>query len=212
MAAYVRPELPHRDYFDDDGQPIEYGNRWGGEPPPENAYSRTSHLERFDGVHVVAEALISWLIDTYDVMAEDGADVVGDFVHAPAGVVRAVRLTPRSVDGAPITFAFTDFPGVFVHAGALHEFHFPACGCDACDDNIPYLLDGLEWTVRTIVTGGYSESFSPLPGSWVEHSLDEPGVASSSGRSRAQDLPSWRVDAARRIVPRDGQWRAWPER
>ena len=48
-----------------------------------------------------------------------------------------MRLSPRSPTGAPLTVVLTGFPGVMVEAGVLHSIPFPACGCDACDEDVP---------------------------------------------------------------------------
>lgn len=45
MTTYQRPILPKDMYYDEQGEPIPYGKRWGGESPPEDSYSRTSNLE-----------------------------------------------------------------------------------------------------------------------------------------------------------------------
>ena len=52
---------------------------------------------------------------------------------------------------------FTAYPGIFLHAGLLHDFHYPACGCDACDSNWVAEADGLEQQVLAVVTGHYRE-------------------------------------------------------
>ncbi|WP_404810209.1 DUF6226 family protein [Microbacterium terricola] len=40
-----------------------------------------------------------------------------------------------------MTFVLTEFPGVHLRAGVLHDFHFPTCGCDACDDDVFHRQD-----------------------------------------------------------------------
>ena len=47
---------------------------------------------------------------------------------------------------AALTFVYTSFPSVLVQAGLLHDFSFPSCGCDACDETWESSADGLEWT------------------------------------------------------------------
>jgi hypothetical protein len=53
----------------------------------------------------------------------------------------------------------TGYPGVMVHAGVLHDFPFPVCGCDACDETAETTADGMELLVLTVVAGGYSERY-----------------------------------------------------
>ncbi|MGX9294439.1 DUF6226 family protein [Tsukamurella paurometabola] len=48
---------------------IEYGDRWGIDSPPDDSYSRTINLDRFEPLHLVADALIDHLVSTYEVTA-----------------------------------------------------------------------------------------------------------------------------------------------
>ncbi|WP_354476545.1 DUF6226 family protein [Marisediminicola sp. UYEF4] len=68
-----------------------------------------------------------------------------------------LAVIPREPTAAPLTIVFTGFPGLFLHSGVLHDFHLPVCGGDACDDDVTNVADELEWTVRTIASGGYPE-------------------------------------------------------
>jgi hypothetical protein len=210
MTEYRRPTFPERNYLDEHGLPIDYGYRWGDASPPEAAYSRMSNQHRFAPLHAAAIALIDWLETTFNVDVEQTLNVAADLLRVPDDVVRAVRVVPREATAAPLTFVLTPLPGVFLHAGLLHDFHFPVCGCDACDDDVTDVVDDLEWTVRTVVSGGYSECLDLWPGQRVENKLDEPGVRMSSGRSRIRDLPDARVKLARRRLPHAGQWKPWP--
>jgi hypothetical protein len=210
MTEYRRPTFPVEIYRDEQGRPIYYGNRWGGESPPEDSYSRLSNPQRFAPLHAVADALIDWLQATFDVTLEQTPSAASDLLHMPDHVVRAVRVVPRDPTAAPLTFVLTPFPGIYLHAGVLHDFHLPVCGCDACDDDVLNLAEELEWTVRTVVSGGYSERFDPGRGDWIEFRLEEPGVGMRSGRSRTADLPEDRVRFARTALPAAGQWSAWP--
>ncbi|WP_188744590.1 DUF6226 family protein [Agromyces bauzanensis] len=212
MTDYQRPALVIPTFFDAEGREIEYGHRWGGESPPDDSYSRTSNLERFAPLHTVADALIDWLAATFDVTHEEDASVASDVLRAPDDVQRAVRLTPTDSACAPLTFLLTSFTGIVLHAGALHDFLFPVCGCDACDEDVVGLADELEWTVRTVAYGGYSEAIDPWPGTWVEYRLEEDGVGMRSGRSRANDIPSERRRTAKQMLPSGSAWRPWPVR
>ena len=44
MTEYQRPTFLMEIYRDEQGRPIDYGNRWAGASPPEDAYSRVSNL------------------------------------------------------------------------------------------------------------------------------------------------------------------------
>ncbi|MDJ0322503.1 DUF6226 family protein [Cryobacterium sp. PH31-AA6] len=210
MTEYRRPTFPVEIYRDEQGRPIDYGNRWGGASPPEDAYSRVSNLQRFARLHDVADALIEWLQTTFDVAVDEAPNATADLLHLPNEVVRAVRVVPRNPTAAPLTFVLTPFTGVYLHAGLLNDFHLPVCGCDACDEDVLNLAEELEWTTRTVVSGGYSERFDPGRGDWIEYRLEEPGVGMRSGRSRTEDLPEDRVKSARTALPPAGQWSPWP--
>ncbi|ALE06021.1 hypothetical protein AL755_11950 [Arthrobacter sp. ERGS1:01] len=212
MSDYRRPAFPTEVYRDEQGNPIEYGNRWGAESPPMDSYSRVSNLQRFLPLHAVAGALIAWLQDTFEVSVVEDPEVTTDLLHLPNDVVRAVRVVPASPTAAPLTFVLTRFPGVFLHAGSLHDFHFPACGCDACDHDATRLAEDLEWTVRLVISGCYFEQFDQGPGRWVEFRLEEPEVGIRSGRSLTKDLPETRVKLARTALPSGGQWAPWERR
>lgn len=113
-------------------------------------------------LHPVALTLIEWLQSTFDVDVEQTRSAAMDLINVPDDVVQTVRIVPRNPDAAPLAFVLTGFPTVHLHAGLLQDFHFPSCACDACDEDLTSTAEDLEWTVRTIVAGGYSERFSPL--------------------------------------------------
>jgi hypothetical protein len=209
MNGYRRPSIAAEVYSDEQGHPVEYGNRWDGASPPADAYSRVSNLQRFAPLHAVASALIEWLQTTFDVTIEQSPVIATDLLNEPDDVVSAIRVVPDDPSSATLTFVLTRFPGVVIHAGSLHDFRFPGCGCDACDDNAENVADELEWTVRTVVSGGYSERIDPWPGRWLEYRLAEPDARMHSGRTRTNALPKERVRAARNTLPPAGLWLPW---
>ncbi len=87
---------------------------------------------------------------------------------------------------------------------------FPVCGCDACDDDVSSLVDELEWTVRMVVIGHYSEFANPQASAWLGYRLEEPGVRTNSGQSRTDEVTVERLERAHHLVPADGLWRPWP--
>lgn len=209
MGEYRRPQLSRQSYRDGEGRAIEYGRRWKGDSPPDVAYSRVDHPERFAPLHVVAAALIEWLRSTFDVVVEQGQEMAVDLIRQPDEVTEAVRIIPRNPTAARLTFVLTSFPGVYLHAGSLHDFHFPVCGCDACDDEVEDLVDDFEWTVRTVVKGGYSEHLDTWPAHSVEYRLNDPGLGIQSGRTGIEELPEGRVKVAQTAIPGNGQWVPW---
>ena len=110
MSSYVRPLIEAPVFRDADGAVINYGSRWHGSPP-EDTYSVDTHPERFAPLHVVADALIAHLRETYDVEVDEGVEVAADLLR-PAfhDVVRAVRIRPNDPKCASLTLVFTAYP------------------------------------------------------------------------------------------------------
>jgi len=173
LTGYVRPTIREPVLLDPDGRPVRYGGRWP-DGPPDAAYGVDSHPGRFAPLHDVADALVRHLAARHDVAVTDDLACADDLRHPVAGAVRAVRLVPRRETAAPLTVVWTGYPAVALHAGLLHDFPFPVCGCDACDDSVPELLDLLEATVLTIAEGGLSEWRSG-PGNAMPMMTDDAG-------------------------------------
>lgn len=210
VSSFIRPSIEDVVFRDVDGRVIDYGDRWQGSPP-EDTYSVDTHPERFAPLHIVAEALIAHLRDTYEVEIDEGAEVADDLVR-PAfhDVVRAVRVRPDGETCASVTLVLTAYPGVYMHAGLLHDFHYPICGCDACDSTWQAEADELERHVFAIVAGHYRETVERARDPWMEYAFTFPDGA-ASGRSRARDLPAERLAAARPVLDRlPGEWAPWP--
>lgn len=211
MLGYRRPVVSSAVFLDGAGNEIAYGSRWGEGGPPDNSYSVTSNLKRFQPIQDVADALVEWLTRSYDVQIIRTATVASDLLHRRDDVTRAVRITPSHRAAAPVTFVYTSFPSVIIHAGELHDFPFPFCGCDACDESWESAVDELEWTVLTIVRGGYRERIEPDKELGVHYSLVEPGISSRSGQNRATDYPPDRLEHAVANLP-EAAWAAWEPR
>ncbi len=211
MAQFVRPPIAVRAYQDDDGTVINYGHRWERKSPPDESYSVTSNLDRYEPLHEVARALIDYLESTYEVTLENDASCIADFLR-PQGVLEAVRVSPRDPTCATLTFGFSSYPGVFLHVGVLHDFAFPTCGCDACDEGIDDLLDHLEATVFAVIGGNYRESVISRRRRLTTYELNRTD-GSESWRGRLDAVSKDQIKPASRllaIVP-DG-WAAWPLR
>lgn len=217
MSSYVRPPIVAPEFRDATGNVIPYGRRWGIESPPEDTYSVTSNLERLRPLHTVAEALIAHLIHEYDVDVSDDLTNASDLrfnVDVVGEVTRAVRLTPRSRQAAPLTFVLTEHPSVLVHAGALADLMFPTCGCDACDESWDAVSDELEWQVLAVAAGGLRETLSrgirPRYISAIEdagHSIASKGTLANAAIARGR-----RERAKHVLAAAGGDWQAWPRR
>lgn len=213
LPPYVRPALPEATYYFDDGAPIPYGRRWGDGGPDSESYSVESHLERFAGLHLVASALIAHLAATYDVeVHEDPAHAAEPLMEA-RDVLEAVKVTPRSAGAAPLTFVLTGYPGLMVHAGVLHDFSFPVCGCDACDETVRTTADRLEMLVLSVAAGGFAERYPVGRRRWSEYALTAfDGSGSESGKSEPVAAADRLREAEIRLRGVPGGWNPWPLR
>ncbi|WP_137755584.1 DUF6226 family protein [Agrococcus sp. SGAir0287] len=207
MPPYARPAIAAPPVLDHDGAPIPYGERWGWDGPPEEAYSVDAHPERFAPLHAVADALVAHLLSTYDVFAEsvDGATLLPGSARV---VLRAVRLRPACDDAAGLTIGWTVYPSVIVRAGADARAVAPVCGCEACDETWDRAADELERFVLAVADGRLQESLDD----------DRVGVAVEAPEGSSS---GWTIehDAARRaeigaiLDARQGvRWRSWPLR
>jgi len=211
VSTYVRPSIDAPVFRDADGRVIDYGNRWDG-PPPDDTYSVDTHPERFAPLHTIASALIAHLRDTYDVELDEGVETAADLRHPSSfEVVRAVRMRPNDPACATLTVVFTAYPGIYLHAGLLNDFHYPVCGCDACDSTWQAEADELERHVFGVVAGRYRETVERRElDPWIGHSFTFP-EGSSSGGSRESGMSPERFAAAESILRDVSEgWHAWP--
>jgi hypothetical protein len=214
VTGYVRPAMAVQGFVDGSGAVINYGDRWGADSPPGDSYSVTSHLERFAPLHDVAAALIAHLDETYDVVVTEDVAFARDIHHLRTDVVRAVRVTPNHPDAARLTFVCTSFPSVVVHAGALQDFLYPVCGCDACGETWDRSADDLEWQTLAVAAGTFEERIVAGAELEVTMSLEAvDGMARIGGESRRADFAADRLHAAEvRLRELGGAWAPWPLR
>lgn len=213
MPNYVRPVWSDPVFRDGAGAVIEYGSRWDSGGPPADTYSVESHLERFAPLHLVANELIEHLLETYDVQISRDASCTDDFLH-PQDYERVARLTPTDPAAASLTFGFTTYPGIFLHAGVLHDFTYPRCGCDACDESAAGQVELLEFHVSAVVAGLYREGYTPGSALSVEFALGSDQIGGQSGgRSTTDGYPADRLaTATAKLRELRHGWVAWPAR
>lgn len=199
-VTFARPALAIAEFVDDDGHRIDYGSRWAGGSPPDDAYSRVSHPERFAPVLTVVDALVEHLETWYLVDVDRRVDEQGTRVFAL-----------RPTTGAPITITATA-ESVGIEAGALFRDNAPSCTCDACDESAETVADHLEETLLAIAAGGLREVFPVGQRRWLHtriRALD--GGGRSSGGEPAPSISPERLDAAAALLDGldDGWWPAW---
>ncbi|MCC5948681.1 MAG: hypothetical protein JJT89_09520 [Nitriliruptoraceae bacterium] len=155
----------------------------------DDAYGRVSDPQRFAPLHELARGHRDRLLTTYDVTT-----------HAPppepdqgeVGVVDGWQLMPADPEASPLTFLLTNFPGLWLRFGARTAESFPACGCDACDEDVEDVAPGLASTVEAVVTGGFSESLERRGLQRTPWEITE--LVSATGRQRSES----RIDGPRR--------------
>lgn len=214
QPLYVRPLFSEERFRDSRGELIPYGERWGESGPPEDSYSIESNLERFVPLHAVADALIEYLVGEYDVTVEHCSDQAAQLINPRDDVLRTVSLTPADPDAASLTVVYTELPGVVVHAGVLHDFVYPSCGCDACDETAIPVAGELESIILSVVTGGYAEKYPMGAERWCGYALV---AADGSGHQSGQGAvglasPAGLSDAAQILERVPDGWHPWPRR
>ena len=178
---YQRPKITIKEYRDPDGRVIPYGHRWDDDDdnpdsPPEWAYSKPGHDERFDVVVEVGQALIKYLAAHYEVTVT--VTVTGNDTQA--------TLTPDNPDQAPITIkADFDSHGVVLKAGFSMDERFPVCSCQACDDDVLDLIEDLEDEAFAVVNGGLVEELGGRHIGWEVKCADGSSYGSSYRADRA---------------------------
>ena len=184
---------------------------WAGEGPPDDAYERVTEPERFTPLHDWTLGAVEGLQAEYDVTLEEGKGMDAELERSPLARP-TLKLTPRQESCAPITIAFTDFPGIAVRVGRWVIEPFPSCGCDACDEMPDEEFEMLMELLDDVVAGRFRESMRLQPGgdgwSSMEFWLD--GELRRSGGSRVPRAKAARIlNGKTEIVL---EWQPWQSR
>ena len=161
-------------------------------------------------LHDVATALLQQLVRDFDVERTEGYGVDPELEgHGPPARPTAT-LTPRDNEAAPIVVAFSRFPGLRVRLGRWCTLAFPACGCDACHENGEDEAARLQWTIGSIVEGGFCEGILVAETTaWTEWT-----VWSTDRREHASVSRDW--EHAQRLRDASNRsfhaWKPWPRR
>lgn len=141
------PALKPVTILDDEGRPIPFGKRWGMAGPPDDAYSRVRHPERYAQLHEVADALLAHLLAIYDCEAVEQSELRSEWRE-----LRAVVVRPRA-GTVPLRLSRTAFPRAIAQTGQEVPAGAPRCGCDACDETLEEAADELVRPVLDLVAG-----------------------------------------------------------
>ena len=137
--------------------------RRDGEGPPDDAYSRVTEPERFTPLHDWAFEAVAQLQTNYEVTLVESQGIDTELEKRPLSRP-TLKLTPIHDSCAPVTIAFTDFPGLAVRFGRWATEWFPSCGCDACDEMPDREFERLARLLGHVVAGRFRESLHLQPG------------------------------------------------
>ena len=158
---------------------------WGKEGPPDEAYSRVTEPERFAPLHEWALEAVSRLQREYEVTLDEAGVTDAELERSPPSRP-LMKLTPIRDSSAPITIAFTDFPGLGVRVGCWVTDWFPSCGCDACDEMPEEEFERFTEFLSDVVAGRFRELLylDPAGDGWSSMELWSGDHHPRSGGSR----------------------------
>ena len=168
---------------------------WGIEGAPGEAYSRVTEPERFRPLHEWALESVARLQSEYEISLDEGEGIDAGLERVPLSRP-TLKLTPLQDSCAPITIAFTDFPGLGVRVGHCVIEWFPSCGCDACDEMPDDEFERFTELLSDVVAGRFRESLD-LGLAGDGRSSMELWSGNHRRRSRGSRVPR---DAASRIL------------
>ncbi|AOD24694.1 hypothetical protein IM25_23805 (plasmid) [Rhodococcus sp. p52] len=175
------------------------------EDPPDQAYGRMSNPQRFAPLLLAADTLVADLAERFEVTATRGPATL-----RPASAIQpieSIRITAPHPDQAPLTITTTSFPGLYLDIGAWQHIALPACGCDACDEQVDDAVEDLIKYCTAAAEGRLSEHLDDVHGV-LEHAWDGDGWSSRGTRTlsfhRMSELRAGTVQP-----PPDGHWRPW---
>ncbi len=174
-------------------------------------YTRVTNPERLRPLHDLAVEMMNRLRDEYEVIETPTFELIGtmrsfDYARPP------ITLVPVFPNEAPISVAFTTFPGLIVRCGKFFNGSFPVCGCDGCAPTFAREAERFQEIVGFVVAGQFQEEiriplFASAHLSWAMGGADNPN-GSSSGEVKLPREDALRL-SARSIRM---QWSAWSKR
>lgn len=187
--------------------PIDGHEGGAVENPPQEAYGRVTNPQRFAPLIPVAEELISDLERRFEVTVTR-EQAAPRRASSNVRTIESIRLTPPDPDQAPLTITTTSFPGLYLDVGAWQHIALPACGCDACDEQVDDAVEDLVNYCTALAEGKLFERIN-VARQALEHTWD------GDDWSRSGTLPltpqrEAELRASPVTPPQSGQWRPWP--
>ncbi len=128
-------------------------------PPPLEAYSRITNPERFQALILAVLTIADQLEQTYDVQRVEKLGIDPQIERDPFDGQRfTISLKPRNRRAAPITIAFSSFPGIHARFGKWTRDAYPGCGCDACDETAESEIKRLKDMIHNVTRGRFREA------------------------------------------------------
>jgi len=168
----------------------------------DEAYGRITKPQRYRDLGEAARDLVDELTARFVVDRVAGLQVDQDLA-ARGAVETIVRLAPAAEGAGQVTVAWTRFPGLLVRFGRWHVAAYPACGCDACDEDPEALVEEFRHQVGVLVEGGFTETWTGGPGSWLLYEFAG-RAGRAHGRARVDPRQARHLGAPARIA-----WRPW---
>jgi len=133
-------------------------HRWEAAGPPLEAYSRVTNPERFVFLHDSAAGLLHRLEREVETDRREAYGLDPELEHDCNLPRPSVALLACDVTAAPLTIAFSDFPGLRVRIGRWYVVAFPTCGCDACDETAESETQRLTSLIDDMTAGRFREA------------------------------------------------------
>lgn len=173
-------------------------------------YTRVTNPERLRPLHDFSLQLIARLSAEYVVAETEAFEIIPGIMRPFPSARPPITLTPNSSNEAPISIAFTSFPGLIVRCGKFFNAPFPVCGCDHCAATAESESERLRGIIESVVMGNFLEEvelplFGEARGRWRLGRMDGPygmsGGGSPLSRARAREL--------RRAGLKRVEWKPW---
>jgi hypothetical protein len=176
---------------------------------PEAAYGRVTNPQRFEPLIAAGRALVADLERRFEVTVTHSVPPQATESTAVT-VVDIVHINPALADQAPLTIAFTSFPGLYLDIGAWEHVALPSCGCDACDEDASSTLASLSRYCEATAAGQLSERISGGTSPTLKLSWKGDDWASSTARPLFTEVTELQAHSIQ--PPTDGRWQPWSPR
>jgi hypothetical protein len=176
-------------------------------------YTRVTNPERLRPLHDFALQLLSILATEYDVGESEEFEIIPRIMGRLSFARPPITLTPNSSIEAPISIAFTSFPGLILRCGRFLNAPFPICGCDQCAETLDGETERLRGILDCVVMGNFLEEvelpiFGTAHGKWRLGDINAANGVEGGGISFSRDHARELQHAGLKRI----QWKPWSTR